>query len=69
MDAVDSTDFFFHFCISHLVNIAVIAKGRVGLESDPWLVSHKLCFSPLNGEYDFEPGSLGFVRKRRKNRE
>lgn len=64
MDAVDSD--FFHFCISHLVNIAIIAKGRVGLESDPWLVSHKLCFSLLNGEYDFEPGPLGLVRKRRK---
>ncbi len=57
---------FFHFCISHLVNIAIIAKGRVGLENDPWLVSHKLCFSLLNGEYDFDPGSLGIVRKRRK---
>lgn len=66
MDAVDSTDSFFHFCISHLVNIAIIAKGRGGLESDPWLVSHELFFSLLNGECVFEPGSLGLVRKRRK---
>lgn len=66
MDAVDLTDFF-PFCISHLVNIAIIAKGRVGLESDPWLVSHKLCFSLLNGEYDSEPGSLGLVRKKTGN--
>lgn len=34
MDAVDSTDFFSIFA-SHLVNIAIIAKGRVGLENDP----------------------------------
>lgn len=57
MDAVDSTDFF-HFCISHLVNIAIIAKGRVGLENDPWLVSHKLCFSLLNGECVLNQGPL-----------
>lgn len=44
------------------MNIAIVAGGRVGLEYDPWLVSHSL----LNGEYDFEPGSLGLVRKRRK---
>lgn len=34
MDAVDSTDFFSIFA-SHLVNIAIIAKGGVGLENDP----------------------------------
>lgn len=66
MDAVDSTDFFFHFCISHLVNIAIIAKGRAGLENDPWLVSHKLCFSLLNGEYEFEPGVPWLSKEEKK---
>lgn len=32
----------------------------------PGLVSHELRFSRLNGEDDFEPGSLGFGRNKIK---
>lgn len=65
MDAVDSTDFFLS-PFSHLIQWTIIAKGRVGLENDPRLVSHKLCFSLLNGEYDFQPGSLGLSEEEKK---
>lgn len=65
MDADDPRDFFPIFS-SLFVNIALKAEGRVGLESDPWLVSHKLCFSLQTEEDGFETESLGLVRKKKK---
>lgn len=58
---------FFHFCISHLVNIAIIAKGReLALRMIPGLLATSYLSVFWMGSMIFEPGSLGLVRKRRK---
>lgn len=56
---------FFHFCISHLVNIAIIANGRGGLLKKCTLAfSHTFCHQSSEWRVYFESRSLGLVRKR-----